>query len=131
MRSTLFLQVLLPPQWEATVFAKSCLLATPSCLDADFCPSICPQLEVLGRAILTPPSHDPSKGLTQLSRGLFNVRGFLLGLIQALNTHCSFWDVRLDLQADISVTFVLLPWEVPNFAHLRLTKETFLKSYQW
>lgn len=55
---------------------------------------------------------------SQLSRGLFNVRGFLLGLIQALNTHCSFWDVRLDLQADISVTFILLPWEVPNFAHL-------------
>lgn len=64
VRCTLFLQVLLPPQWDAAVFAKPCVLATPSCLDADFCSSICPQLEVLGRAILTPPSHDPSKRLT-------------------------------------------------------------------
>lgn len=63
VRWTLFLQVFLPPQCEAAVLAKSCVLATPSCPHADFCPSICPQLEVLGRAILAPPAIDPSKGL--------------------------------------------------------------------
>lgn len=65
------------------------------------------------------------------SRGSFNGRGFLPALTQALNIHCPFWDVRLDLQADISVTFILLPWQAPSFAHLRLTKKTLLNSYYW
>lgn len=34
---------------------------------------------------------------SQFSRASFNGRGFLMGLIQALNIPCPFWDVRLDL----------------------------------
>lgn len=55
-------------------------------------------------------------------RSSFNGRGFLTARIQALDRHCTFWDVGLDIQTDIFVTFSLFPQQTASFAHLRVTK---------
>lgn len=64
-----------------------------------------PQASLLHPAALTCP------------RGRFNGRGFLTAHIQAFWCR-AFWDVRLDLETDISVTVILFPWQTASFAHL-------------